>query len=51
MMMNSDNKSAHLNILIVDDEANIRKTLTVCLESRGHPCYLNSERPAPGKPV
>lgn len=25
-----------LNILIVDDEANIRKTLTVCLESRGH---------------
>jgi NtrC-family two-component system response regulator AlgB len=25
-----------LNILIVDDEANIRKTLSVCLESRGH---------------
>jgi NtrC-family two-component system response regulator AlgB len=25
-----------LNILIVDDEANIRKTLMVCLESRGH---------------
>jgi len=25
-----------LNVLIVDDEANIRKTLTVCLESRGH---------------
>lgn len=25
-----------MNILIVDDEANIRKTLTVCLESRGH---------------
>ena len=25
-----------LNILIIDDEANIRKTLTVCLESRGH---------------
>jgi two-component system, NtrC family, response regulator AlgB len=27
---------ARLNVLIVDDEANIRKTLTVCLESRGH---------------
>lgn len=25
-----------LNILIIDDEANIRKTLTVCLESCGH---------------
>ncbi len=25
-----------LNILIIDDEANIRKMLTVCLESRGH---------------
>ena len=25
-----------LNILVVDDEANIRKTLTVCLETRGH---------------
>jgi two-component system, NtrC family, response regulator AlgB len=24
------------NILIVDDEINIRKTLTICLESRGH---------------
>jgi NtrC-family two-component system response regulator AlgB len=32
----SDNKSARLSVLIVDDEANIRKTLTVCLESRGH---------------
>lgn len=30
------NNSANLSILIVDDEANIRKTLTVCLESRGH---------------
>lgn len=28
--------SQPLNILIVDDEANIRKTLTVCLESLGH---------------
>lgn len=25
-----------LNVLIVDDEANIRKTLTVFMESRGH---------------
>lgn len=25
-----------VNVLIIDDEANIRKTLTVCLESRGH---------------
>ena len=25
-----------LKVLIVDDEANIRRTLTVCLESRGH---------------
>lgn len=25
-----------LNILIVDDETNIRRTLTLCLESRGH---------------
>jgi NtrC-family two-component system response regulator AlgB len=25
-----------LYVLVVDDEANIRKTLTVCLESRGH---------------
>jgi len=25
-----------LNILIVDDEVNIRKTLSVCLETEGH---------------
>jgi NtrC-family two-component system response regulator AlgB len=25
-----------LNVLVIDDEANIRKTLTLCLESRGH---------------
>jgi NtrC-family two-component system response regulator AlgB len=25
-----------LNILVIDDEVNIRRTLTVCLESRGH---------------
>jgi NtrC-family two-component system response regulator AlgB len=35
-MMNSDEKSANLNVLVVDDEANIRKTLVICLESRGH---------------
>jgi NtrC-family two-component system response regulator AlgB len=29
-------KIQNLNVLIVDDEANIRKTLAVCLESRGH---------------
>jgi two-component system, NtrC family, response regulator AlgB len=29
-------KTGGLNILIVDDEINIRKTLAVCLESRGH---------------
>lgn len=32
----NDNKTNKLNILIVDDEINIRKTLSVCLESRGH---------------
>jgi NtrC-family two-component system response regulator AlgB len=36
MTMSSDNKSSYLSVLIVDDEANIRKTLAVCLESRGH---------------
>jgi len=34
--VNHDTKTIHLNILIVDDEANIRKTLSICLESRGH---------------
>jgi NtrC-family two-component system response regulator AlgB len=34
--MSNGNKSINLNVLIVDDEVNIRKTLTVCLESRGH---------------
>ena len=28
--------SAPLNILVVDDEVNIRKTLSVCLETEGH---------------
>ena len=38
MTTNSDSKSKppRLSILIVDDEANIRKTLTVCLESHAH---------------
>jgi two-component system, NtrC family, response regulator AlgB len=31
-----NNNSANVHVLIVDDEANIRKTLRVCLESRGH---------------
>jgi len=35
-MLNRDRQFAHLNVLVVDDEANIRKTLSVCLESRGH---------------
>ena len=35
-MTNTDYQSPHVNVLIVDDEANIRKTLGVCLESRGH---------------
>lgn len=35
--MNEDRSEAsRLNVLVVDDEANIRKTLTLCLESRGH---------------
>jgi len=34
--VNHDTKTIHLNTLIVDDEANIRKTLAICLESRGH---------------
>lgn len=31
-----DSVTASLNILIADDEPNIRKTLAVCLESEGH---------------
>jgi len=31
-----DFQSEPLNILVVDDEANIRKTLTICLETDGH---------------
>jgi NtrC-family two-component system response regulator AlgB len=36
MAVPEHNKVPGLNVLIVDDEANIRKTLMVCLESRGH---------------
>jgi two-component system, NtrC family, response regulator AlgB len=35
-MMPAGNRIPHLNVLIVDDEANIRKTLSLCLETRGH---------------
>ena len=34
--MAQNDKPANLNILIVDDEANIRKTLAVCLDLLGH---------------
>lgn len=36
MTTRNQNDKQGLNVLIVDDEANIRKTLTICLESRGH---------------
>jgi two-component system, NtrC family, response regulator AlgB len=36
MTITNDAGTDGLNILIVDDEINIRKTLAVCLESRGH---------------
>jgi NtrC-family two-component system response regulator AlgB len=36
MTTENNSNTQGLNVLIVDDEANIRKTLTVCLESRGH---------------
>ena len=31
-----------LNILVVDDEVNIRKTLSVCLETEGHKVFAVS---------
>ncbi|QTA81070.1 Two component system response regulator, sigma54-specific [Desulfonema limicola] len=34
--MDKENKATVLNILIVDDEANIRKTLSYCLAAEGH---------------
>jgi NtrC-family two-component system response regulator AlgB len=36
MAPNKNLKSVPLGVLVVDDEANIRKTLRICLESRGH---------------
>jgi len=36
MKITDDDKAGRLNVLIVDDEINIRKTLSVCLETRGH---------------
>ncbi len=35
-MAGPDSSTAPLNILVVDDEANIRKTLGLCLEAEGH---------------
>ena len=35
-MTPTDKKSAHLSVLIVDDEVNIRKTLSYCLADEGH---------------
>ena len=34
--MDADKEEAKLSILIVDDEANIRKTLSYCLAAEGH---------------
>lgn len=36
MTVNGGNKTIPLSILIVDDEANIRKTLSYCLAAEGH---------------
>ena len=36
MIPTDDKKSAYLSILIVDDEVNIRKTLSYCLADEGH---------------
>jgi NtrC-family two-component system response regulator AlgB len=34
--MTDSAENASLNILVVDDEVNIRKTLTICLETEGY---------------
>lgn len=34
--MGGDKKTAKLRVLVVDDEANIRKTLCYCPEAEGH---------------
>jgi len=36
MTKEGDLRNGGLNVLVIDDEINIRKTLSVCLESRGH---------------
>jgi len=36
LIITNDPETGGLDILIIDDEINIRKTLAVCLESRGH---------------
>ena len=45
MAIMTENHSAPLSILVADDEGNIRKTLSVCLESRGHrvTCVSNAQ--------
>ncbi len=35
-MTDRETKQAGLSILIIDDEANIRKTMSICLEAEGH---------------
>ncbi len=36
MMATSTPAGASINVLVVDDESNIRKTLAICLEAEGH---------------
>src|SRR5664280_2481735 len=35
-MTTSTQTGAPVNVLVVDDESNIRKTLSICLEAEGH---------------
>ena len=43
--MNELSENASLHILVVDDEVNIRKTLSVCLETEGHRVVAVSNAP------
>ena len=43
-------KGSALAILIVDDEANIRKTLSVCLEMEGHRVTADGGGQSRGRP-
>ena len=43
--MNELSENPSLHILVVDDEVNIRKTLTVCLETEGHTVVAVSNAP------